>query len=210
MVMGTLFESSDSAAAGRAPLNGLVLCGGRGTRLGRDKGSLDYHGRPQAQWLLELLQGFCAEVFVSLRADQAAGAVYRDLPAIEDPPDAEGPAAGLLAAWKRSPAAAWLVVAADLPLVDARTLQALVNARDPLADATAFRHPDGTPEPVCAIWEPRARLAVEAAPRASLRRVLEAGRVAYAVAPEPDRLLSVNMPEDEARVRRVLREGGAG
>ena len=209
MAVSTLFESSDPSAAGRAPLNGLVLCGGRGTRLGRDKGSLDYHGRPQAQWLFELLRGFCAEVFVSVRADQAGAGVYRDLPAIEDPPGAAGPAAGLLAAWQRAPAAAWLVVAADLPLVDARTLRALVNARDPLANATAFRHPDGTPEPLCAIWEPRARPAVEAAPRASLRRVLEAGRVAFAVAPEAERLLSVNTPEDEARVRGFL-AGGKG
>src|SRR5690606_6747637 len=150
MAMSTLFESSDLSAAGGAPLNGLVLCGGRGTRLGRDKGSLDYHGRPQAQWLFELLRGFCAEVFVSVRADQAGGDVYRGLPAFAEPRGAEGPAAGLRAAWQRAPASAWLVVAADLPLVDARTLRARVDARDPLANATAFRHPDGTPEPLCA------------------------------------------------------------
>ena len=210
MGMSTLFESPDPSAAGRAPLNGLVLCVGRGTRLGRDKGALDYHGRPQARWLFGLLQGFCAEVFVSVRADQAGAATYRDLPSLQDPPDVQGPAAGLIAGWKRAPAAAWLLVAADLPLLDARTLGVLVDARDPSADATAFRHPDGTPEPLCAIWEPRARPAVEAAPAASLRRVLEAGRVAFAVPPEPARLVSVNTPEDEARVRGRLAAPGTG
>ena len=64
-------------------------------------------------------------------------------------------AAGLLAAHAYAPAAGWLVVACDLPLVDASLLKELVAHRDAGRPATAFRaSTDGEPEPLCAIYEP--------------------------------------------------------
>lgn len=192
-------------SASRPPLYGLALCGGRGTRLGADKGSLDYHGRPQAHWLCDLLAAVCDRVFLSLRADQAGQGVYADLPAIVDRPDVGGPAAGLLAAWDRIGEVAWLVVAADMPLIDPPLLATLVQARDPRATATAFRHPDGTPEPLCTIWEPRARALVEAArPRFSLRDVLAAADTKLVDPADPSQLRSVNTPEDDRAVRARL------
>lgn len=196
----------DAGAASAAPLRGLVLCGGRGTRLGRDKGEVDYHGRSQAEWLHGLLRRFCADVLVSIRPEQAGRLPYARLPVVEDRAgQGAGPAAGLLAAWDRAPDSAWLVVASDLPLVDVATLEALTAARDSSKAATAFRHPDGTPEPLCSIWEPRARESVENAPGGSLRRVLERVPVAFVAPPDPERLASVNTPADDERVRGRLR-----
>jgi molybdopterin-guanine dinucleotide biosynthesis protein A len=70
----------------------------------------------------------------------------------------DGPIAGISAALAEFPDAAWLVLACDLPFLGARTLDALIAARDTAAEATAFRSShDGLPEPLCAIYEPRAR-----------------------------------------------------
>ena len=188
-----------------------MLCGGRGTRLGVDKGALDYHGRAQAHWLRDLLAAVCGDAFVSIRRDQRDHRIYAGVPAIIDRPGAYGPAAGLLAAWDAAPDAAWLLVAADMPLVDAPLLATLVQARDPTATATAFRHPDGTPEPLCTIWEPRARALVEASrPRFSLRDVLAAADSKLIDPPDPSQLRSVNTPEDDRAVRsRLARLAGA-
>src|SRR5690606_10594799 len=109
-----------------------------------------------------------------------------------------------LGAWSRRSDLAWLVVAADLALVDRETLAVLIAARDSTKDATAFRHADGTPEPLCTIWEPRARPAVEGAPHGSLRALLAGGNVAFAVPPDPERLVSVNTPADDERVRQRI------
>ena len=66
--------------------------------------------------------------------------------------------AGIIAAFDRHPQAAWLVLACDLPFLDAATLDHLLGARATGSDATAFRSShDGLPEPLCAIYEPRAR-----------------------------------------------------
>ena len=47
-----------------APLYGLVLAGGRATRMGRDKASLEYAGKPQLVRAMELLAPHVRRAFV--------------------------------------------------------------------------------------------------------------------------------------------------
>ena len=139
------------------PLRGLVLAGGRSTRMGRDKATLTYHGRTQLEVGLDLLRDLGIPGWISVRPDQAADPARAHHPQIVDGADGAGPIAGILAALRAEPGAAWLVLACDLPFLDAATLRTLVAARDPDRLATAFRSGhDGLPEPLCAIWEPQA------------------------------------------------------
>ena len=144
------------------PLNGLVLAGGRSTRMQRDKAAIQYQaGESQLAAALKLLQPRVARAFVSVRADQQADPARAAWPQIVDRGDVEGPIAGISAALATAPDAAWLVLACDLPFLDAGTLDALLAARDPDSDATAFRSShDGLPEPLCAIYEPRSSAAL--------------------------------------------------
>lgn len=144
--------------AGAPPLQGLVLAGGRSTRMQRDKASLEYRpGLSQIDVAMKLLERRVARAWLSVRADQSAEPARAGHPQIIDRGGAEGPIAGILAAFAEHPDAAWLVVACDLPFLDAATLDFLIGARAVDADATAFRSShDGLPEPLCAIYEPRA------------------------------------------------------
>ena len=146
---------SARAALDTPPVYGLLLSGGGSRRMQRDKAQLAYAGEPQLRRAWRLLQAVTTCAFVSLRADQRSDPLRRDLPQIVDTYDAIGPTAGILSAQEAYPDVAWLVVACDLPLLDADTLQMLLDARDPSADATAFcSRFDGLPEPLCAVWEP--------------------------------------------------------
>jgi len=137
-------------------LRGLVLAGGRSTRMGRDKAVLAYHGRDQLQVAFELLGEVAGPNFVSVRADQTSDPQRARYAQVIDGTLGVGPVAGILAALRTRPAAAWLVLACDLPFLDASTLRALIAGRDPSRVATAFRSAyDGLPEPLCAIWEPQ-------------------------------------------------------
>lgn len=137
-------------------LRGLVLAGGRSTRMGRDKAVLAYHGRDQLQVAFELLDKVAGPNFVSVRADQTSDPLRARYAQVIDGTLGVGPVAGILAALRTRPAAAWLVLACDLPFLDASTLRALIAGRDPSRVATAFRSAyDGLPEPLCAIWEPQ-------------------------------------------------------
>jgi molybdenum cofactor guanylyltransferase len=139
-------------------LNGLVLAGGRSARMQRDKATLEYApGVTQLDAAMRLLEGRVGRAFVSVRADQAGEAARAKYPRIVDCGDVEGPIAGICAALTAHADFAWLVLACDLPFLDASTLDFLIAARDPARAATAFRSShDGLPEPLCAIYEPRA------------------------------------------------------
>ncbi|MCB0635493.1 MAG: NTP transferase domain-containing protein [Lewinella sp.] len=141
--------------AARPPLYGLVLAGGKSTRMGEDKGLIDYHGRPQREYLYELLGQATKEVYYSLAPDQAADGLGDHL--IRDTFTGLGPYGAILSAFRQQPDAAWLVVACDLPLLDREALQALIQARDTSRIATAFHNAEtGWPDPLITIWEPRA------------------------------------------------------
>jgi molybdenum cofactor guanylyltransferase len=141
------------------PLYGLVLAGGRSTRMGRDKAALAYgDGPPQLERAMALLAPHVVGAYVSVRADQGSDPLRARFPQIADAHENLGPIAGILAAQDRHPGSAWLVLACDLPLLDAPTLEHLLRRRDPARTATAYRSSyDGLPEPLCAVWEPRSR-----------------------------------------------------
>lgn len=190
----------------RAPLLGLVLAGGESVRMGVDKGSLDPHGVAQSRWAYELLRTVCGDAYVSIREAQRTLSHYRGLPLIVDRSGfaVGGPAAGLASAWRARRDTAWLVLAVDMPAVDQSMLEELMAARDADCIATAWAHTDGTLEPLCTIWEPRAAALIDRrlqAAQGSLREVLEMSAVRRIVSREPWRLRSVNTPDAYYRVR---------
>ena len=151
------------SAASPAPIYGLILAGGRSSRMGRDKALLSYHGKTQIEWTAERARAICGRVFLSVRPDQVKDPGRAVLPQIVDRIADKGPIAGIMAAQAEAPEAAWLVLACDLPFVDEDTLRHLAAARDPARVATAYRSMhDGLPEPLCAIFEPRSRALIEA------------------------------------------------
>lgn len=186
-----------------APLHGLVLAGGRSTRMGHDKAALQFDGREQLTRALDLLAPLVARCFVSVRPDQRADPLRAGYPQILDRPDGPtGPLAGIRAAQLACPDAAWLVLACDLPLLDAATLQLLITSRDPARTATAYRSSrDGLPEPLCAIWEPASAGSVAtfvAAGRDCPRKFLIQSDTLLLDQPNARSLDNVNTPEDLA------------
>ncbi|HTV94848.1 MAG TPA: NTP transferase domain-containing protein [Steroidobacteraceae bacterium] len=150
--------SSPARAAVPAPaVFGLVLAGGSSTRMQRDKAALEYAGKSQLERALELAARHLGRVFVSVRAAQAADPARARHPLIIDSVPGEGPIAGIRSAFAAHPDAAWLVIACDLPFLSDAALAQLLEQRDPAASATAYASAhDGLPEPLCAVWEPKA------------------------------------------------------
>ncbi len=121
------------------PVYGLLLAGGRSSRMRRDKAALEYHGRSQLAHAYERLAAKVERAFVSVRPDQVEDPVRRAYPQVVDRRENLGPLAGILAAQEAHPGVAWLVLACDLPFLDAHTLGHLLGARDTGGLATAYR-----------------------------------------------------------------------
>jgi molybdenum cofactor guanylyltransferase len=196
------------------PLYGLVLAGGRSTRMQRDKALLEYAGRSQLERAVELLTPLVERVFVSVRPDQTRDPLRARFAQIVDSGEVAGPIAGIVAAQARHPDAAWLVLACDLPLLDQETLAHLLRSRRPDRQATAYRSAhDGLPEPLCAIYEPSSRDALRAhvaGGRDCPRKFLINADTELIDQPQPGALDNVNTPKDYgSATRRLLRSAGA-
>lgn len=136
-----------------APLCGLVLAGGESVRMGTDKGLLDYFGKSQRIYSLEMLEKLNLTTFLSVRKEQEI-----DQPnIIEDKFIGLGPFGAICSAFQHDPNTAWLVLATDLPHVDEKLIQHLMKERDPSKVATALKGKSKKfPEPLITIWEPKA------------------------------------------------------
>jgi molybdenum cofactor guanylyltransferase len=185
-------------------IHGLVLAGGRSSRMKRDKAALEFRaGETQLGATMKLLEGRVTRAYVSVRGDQQDDPTRARYPRILDRGDIQGPIAGISAAFASYPDAAWLVLACDLPFLDAHTLDTLLLARDPGFDATAYRSShDGLPEPLCAIYEPRARAGIDAqiaAGRNCPRKFLINAHTQLLDQPNPRALDNVNTVDEYER-----------
>ena len=188
------------------PLKGLLLCGGYSSRMQEDKSRIAYHGMPQWEYLVSLLQQVAGEVYISCRPDQLnAGEGFSSYPhLIPDSVEGGGPAVGLISAHRQEPGTAWLVLACDLPLISLQSLQLLVRERDSACTATSFISPfNQLPEPLIAIWEPAGLAALEASvlsggPKCPRKSMLAGRNVKVLENPWPQEQFNANTPEEKA------------
>ncbi|MBC3541605.1 molybdenum cofactor guanylyltransferase [Rufibacter sediminis] len=191
-------------------LFGLVLSGGQSSRMGQDKGLLQYHGVTQRAHLYSLLQQVCERVYLSLRPCQEAE-LEGDFQYLLDELDVRGPLNGILSALQQHPQAAWLVVACDLPLVNASTLEKLVRERDSSKIATAYATTGShLPEPLVAIWEPAAfapALAFTETGKTCPRKFLLHTDIKLIHPADDEELYNANSPEEFAYITQKLHHG---
>ncbi|MEM7102398.1 MAG: NTP transferase domain-containing protein [Bacteroidota bacterium] len=191
----------------RPKLKGLVLAGGKSQRMGHDKGLIDYHGKPQRNYMADQLSEICEEVYFSCREDQVGelGNAYRCLP---DKFIGFGPFGGMMTAFLHDPDAAWMVVACDLPLLDNTTLEFLKSKRNISKLATAFQSPvNKFPEPLIAIWEPRSYpilLQFLAQGYSCPRKVLINSEIELVEAENANALKNINNPEQHDEIMDIL------
>ncbi len=189
-------------------LNGLILAGGKSLRMGRDKGMIEYFGKPHRKHLFEMLTGKIKNVFYSVRPDQANE--FEHQPVILDSFSGLGPFGALLSAFREYPNDAWLVIATDLPLITKRTIDQLINGRNPSKMATAFYNPktDFT-EPLITIWEPKSYpvlLNFLSLGYSCPRKVLINSDIEVLNAENPDVLKNINDPESYEAILKLLKK----
>ncbi|MCL1532621.1 molybdenum cofactor guanylyltransferase [Xanthomonas nasturtii] len=173
------------------PWTGVVLAGGRSSRMGQDKALLPWHGRPLLEQMQALLRKAGAQqVLVSGNRPDYAG--------IADAQPDLGPLGGLASVLARVPDAITLVVVpVDMPLLSAALLSKLVAPSQ--HRCVAF---EDQMLPMClridaGVREALSMLMAGAAPSRSLRalqRSLQCHRVAV-TASERAAFVNCNTPE---------------
>jgi cyclic pyranopterin monophosphate synthase len=190
-----------------APLYGLVLTGGKSTRMQKDKALLEYRGKAHAEYLRDTLAPFCEEVYLSARAGQWKHTALAQLPTVEDEIEDQGPIAGLLSAFAKHPNANWFVVACDLPFFDAKTARHLIANFDSTRAVTCYRNKDEDfPEALCAIYTPQAQTLFRQAFAEDLRCPVKVIKKSNAKVLDPKSdLANINTPEQFVKAFREVK-----
>ena len=184
------------------PVYGLVLAGGESRRMGRDKALLKRDGKTQLRHVVDLLETVSERVFVSARREQQDDAERSRFERIVDRYEGIGPVAGILTALEEHPEADWLVIACDLPNIDAPTLHYLLQHRSETQPFTAFRSSyDELPEPLCAVYRSGSDAVVRQFVDDGIvcpRKILIRSDTCLLQQPNPAALDNVNTPDDLA------------
>jgi coenzyme F420-0:L-glutamate ligase/coenzyme F420-1:gamma-L-glutamate ligase len=135
-----LFPSSPLGDPGR-PLAGVILCGGSGTRMGRDKAVIEIDGEPLVLRVAGAIGRVANPVLLAPGRPGRLGALgYGE---VADDPDGIGPIGGLIAGLAASPHQLMAVVAVDMPFASPDVMALLAGRWDgedalvPLTDAGA-------------------------------------------------------------------------
>ncbi|MEM9076322.1 MAG: NTP transferase domain-containing protein [Bacteroidota bacterium] len=189
-------------------LYGLVLVGGKSSRMGTDKRFLKYHGETQQKHTYALLSKVCDRVFLSAQKEQVSE-IEEDLDSILDEDRFPGPFNGILSAHSQYPEVAWLILACDLPLMDTNNVNKLVRARNSNLEATTMvSRKTNAPEPMVTIWEPkgleRAQNYLKTTGNASVRSFLLNSEIKKVHPVDDEVLYNANFPEDYEYIKSCL------
>ncbi len=143
------------------PLVGGILVGGASRRMGSAKALLEWHGETFVERIMAALTTVVPEVALLGGAPDLPPRLA-GLRVIGDLPGAQGPLAGLLAAFAARPDTAWLIVTCDQPLLSAATLEWLIGERRVDRIAVLPRLVPWRIEPFPGIYEPGCRAALAA------------------------------------------------
>jgi len=139
---------------------GVVLCGGKSTRMGTDKGLIKTESTTWAQLANEKLSVLGIPVGVSINREQ-----YEDYQALfpssklildNEGMHVKGPLLGIVSAHCINPHEDLLVLASDMPLINHSLLQKLVKSYQENSVKDAFVYVvAGEVEPLCGIYTAR-------------------------------------------------------
>ena len=186
-------------------VTGIVLCGGRSTRMGQDKGSLRFGDESMLERITRILGGISDRVIVVGRRDQDATTVHDS---IED----QGPLAGIAAGLAASTSDLNIVVACDMPLIAPAVLQRMAALIDDHDACVAIV--DGHASALCGVYRSRIAKDAQALLDAGERRMMtlldriKTKRVDAAafrdIDPQLQTFVSVDTPEKYSEALRTL------
>lgn len=127
-------------------LSGIILAGGQSTRMGRDKGGLDYHGRSFLAHTVEKLKAVGIEDIVVSGGTASPEGTRR----VPDLYPGCGPLGGIHAGLRaiRNPVA--LVLAVDTPLVPESLLRLLIDSH---SGGITLVSSEAGPEPLIGVYD---------------------------------------------------------
>ena len=129
-------------------ITGVVLAGGRSSRMGVDKALVKINQYPMIDYALAALRPNCKEVIISSNHLKT----YRDFEIRRDALSIQAPFVGLYSCLKSITTDLCFVLSCDMPLITSDFVRWLLSMHPHSSEITVPMHPEGTVEPLCAIY----------------------------------------------------------
>jgi len=131
-------------------VSGIVLSGGKSSRMGSDKGLKIFKGKPLVEYAIEALEPYCGNILLSTNNPEN----YKkyDVTIVEDEIKSIGPIGGIYSCLKKSSSEINIFLSCDMPFVDSRLIKFLLENIDADIDALVPVHDGNKVEPLCAYY----------------------------------------------------------
>lgn len=128
-------------------LTGIILSGGKSSRMGKDKGFCELENKPLVAYSIDILAPISSQIIIGANDD-----IYNNLGfgVIKDEIKNIGPIGGIYSCLKSSQTADNIIISCDMPLIPSELIEYILSAKAGYdVVIPIFR---GFPEPLCAYY----------------------------------------------------------
>jgi len=138
-------------------VTGIVLAGGKSSRMGTDKALKIFRNKPLIQHAVDILKQICSQVVISANHNDYQ---FTECEVWPDERSEIGPIAGIYSCLKHSVTQWNMVLSCDMPLIEPDILISMFLRREDYDIVLPVHDSDGL-EPLCAIYNRRLILPLE-------------------------------------------------
>ncbi len=128
-------------------LTGIILSGGKSSRMGKEKGLCLLQGKPLIEYSFDLLKKFCDSIIISSNNNVYE---YLECQIIKDEVQGIGPAGGIYSCLQASVNDENFIISCDMPLITVGLIQYLLSQKKDFDALIPLFN--GFPEPLCAFY----------------------------------------------------------
>ncbi len=193
-------------------ISGIILAGGKGIRLGRNKGLALLNGRPLIEYVIENLSAVCDEIIINSNTRQCDHYGY---PVVPDIHPRKGPMSGVHAGLSASSNQHHFVLSVDTPFASPEFIRFILEKKGGSLAAAPWFGQDHY-EPLCAYYHKDALPVIEEFFRKGNYKLPDVfGAIPFTPVAIPkeaafyhDMLFhNINTEEDLAKAEKYLRDG---
>lgn len=132
-------------------LVGVVISGGKSSRMGTDKSLLLWNNKPFYLHTAEILAPFCSEIYVSCNVSQSNNYI---LPVITDKYGSYGPISGVLSSMHALSGHSIITLPCDMPELSEGIINEMISSNKERLDGVFLKDDNNQLEPMLAIYNP--------------------------------------------------------
>jgi molybdenum cofactor guanylyltransferase len=134
---------------------GIILSGGKSSRIGQEKGLVKLDGRPLVSWVIDMLLGVVDEIVVVVGSDETIPRYWEVVPddvrVVSDCYPEDSPLIGLITGLREARGEYAVVCACDMPFIDPLILEMMFCISYGL-NGTLLQKPNGWIEPLPSVY----------------------------------------------------------